>query len=138
MDQPVPRLLARQDELLRLATERAETAYLKAVRQGLRNPAVLVLDVSSPKARAIARTSGRHCDVHRLREKARRAGGAPVAVWSLSGRVAADLLPSENRDTADVLREWPAEGPPNTFPVVVVGAGIVSLAAMPAKHIYVT
>lgn len=73
----------RQNKLLHLAIERIEVAYLKSVRDGLENPAIFLLELADPTARAIVRTADREDETARHLERYRHEDVTPIALWHM-------------------------------------------------------
>lgn len=115
------------EHLMKTAIERVEVAWLKAHRDQLEHPTVLVLDLDDPTAREISSTADREDEAERFIANAERQQKAPIMLWHLPGAVAANLLPDEESVMKQVLTDWSSFGPEGTFPAVVVSAGCVAL-----------
>lgn len=123
--------IAEQNWLLRRATERIEIAFIKAVRQSIENPAVVLLELEDPTAQWIIRTTVREAEAERMIERCRGQDITPIALWRMTADEAADLLPPDHEAAIHGLRRWATCGPPGMFPVVVVGRGGIGLIAFP-------
>ena len=113
--------------IFKQARERIELAYDKAVKQGLQNPVVLVLDLRDSIARGIAGTSGRDQRIDDVVAEAERRGVTPLSLWHLPGDVAAKLL-ANFPDVAAQVRKAPQQP---AFYTVLVATGAVSLLLTP-------
>lgn len=123
--------LSHHEFLLRISAERVEVAYLKSMQQKHCNPVVLILDLDDRVARDITRTTKRHEEMDRLISHGQQQNGSPIVIWQMPAEHAVDLLSRSNIDISDTLSRWEVDGFQNRFPVIVVGAGMVSTAAMP-------
>ena len=130
MDMPQISECTRQwfEHLMKTSIERVEVAWLKARRDGLEHPTVLVLDLDDPTARKICSTADREDEAERFIANAERQQSAPIMLWHLPGAVAADLLPAEEVRMKQVLNDWSSFCPEDTFPAVVVSEECVALA----------
>lgn len=115
--------LERQNMLLRQNMERVEVKYLKAVRDGITSPVVVIFDLEDQYARD--QLKARAEDVQQQVARARRLGIIPVGVWHGPSVVAAPFM-GKSTPEGVALREGHA--PVGTFPVVVLGSGLASLA----------
>jgi hypothetical protein len=125
MESPDPRNSHRV--IFKQMTERIELAYETAVKQGLQNPMVLVLDLHDENARKIADTSGRNQRTDEVVAEAERRGVVPLGIWHLPSDVAARWL----ADFPDVVAQLHEIPPPSTFYTVMLAAGAVSLVLTP-------
>ncbi|NLX98938.1 MAG: hypothetical protein GXY83_22565 [Rhodopirellula sp.] len=117
------------DTLFKQAKEMIEVAYLKAKKKRMRNPAVLLLDLTDDTARGILESQGggqkadEHCDV------AEQRGITPIGCVQWPGDAMADLLAGVPglRSIADRLRERLPAG----FYTVVIAGGNASIRETP-------
>jgi hypothetical protein len=131
MTDALAQAIAEQNWMLRRATEQVEVAYLKAVRQSIENPTVVLLELEDATAQQIIRTTVREAEAERMIERCRGQDITPIALWRMTADEAADLLPPDHEAAMHGLRTWATCGPPGMFPVVVVGRGAIGLIPFP-------
>jgi hypothetical protein len=116
--------------ILHQAKELVEVKYLKAVKEKIDAPAVVVYDLDDPGAVSFLRS--RNSGVERHRDTARANGVVPLAVCHCSSEEAADRidcsLPESRELRAGTIRE-------GFFPVVVFSVGRMSLRWLPVPEL---
>lgn len=108
--------------------EKIEIAYLSALKKGIADPTVLVLDIRSTQGQAILSVA---IDKERIKAHLLEADERelePIVTWNIPTSVAADLLDAEWPDVAQELRELSRHG---TFPFACISKFGVSLGLCP-------
>ncbi len=129
----LPEETRRRLDMLVPSTEYAEMSYLKALRQGIKDPVVIIVDPRDAMAQEVVRRSFGDDLARRLLrtsdERFRKTPDVhPAMDWAMAPdealRVLADLSPNAREGLTEEL-------PPGHFRLVVVGAGGASYICRP-------
>jgi len=109
--------------------ERIEMAFRRAVQGGADDPVVLLLDLSDPRARAVASAHEDQVRVREMTGKAPDPGGRPVLMlWGVPRRWALQAGATRFRGLDELIgRLEPGDG----YLLVVIAGGGMSGFAMP-------
>lgn len=117
------------DTLFKQAKERIELAYVKAAKKGMRNPVVLLLDLSDDMARGILESQGGGQMAHDLCAEAEKRGIVPICCVGWPRDATAGLLAEVDGipNITDRLRETL----PASFYTVLLAGGNISVKETP-------
>jgi hypothetical protein len=108
--------------IVREHLERIEVSYLKALRDGADDPAVLLLDPLVAEARRIADAACNAHSVARLVETARERDCCAILTWGVPRAFAAELLSANFPDVAVAILR-PGAAADSYWTIAVLGAG---------------